>query len=78
MKLRGEQALKGSREKSSGACGWKESGEGVGEVEQEELGLAKVMLSLVKTVRNAAKIAEVAGVAESKNARPATYSWAAL
>ena len=42
------------------------------EVEQEELGVAKAMLSLAGAMRKAAKIAELAGVAESAKARPAT------
>ncbi len=42
------------------------------EVEQEELGVAKAMLSLAGTMRKAAKVAELAGAAESAKARPAT------
>ena len=45
------------------------------EAEQEELGVAKVMLSLAGAMRKAAKVAELAGVAESAKARPATQRW---
>ena len=48
------------------------------ETEQEELGVAKVMLSLAGAMRKAAKVAELAGVAESAKARPATQIWAAF
>ncbi len=48
------------------------------EAEQEELGVAKVMLSLVGAMRKAAKVAERAGVAESAKARPATQRWVAF
>ena len=44
------------------------------ELEQEELGVAKAMLSLAGTMRQAAKVAELAGVAESAKARPATQT----
>ncbi len=42
------------------------------EAEQEELGMAKVMLSLAGAMRKAAK------VAESAKARPATQRWVAF
>ena len=42
------------------------------EAEQEELEVAKVLLSLAGAMRKAAKVAELAGVAESAKARPAT------
>jgi hypothetical protein len=48
------------------------------EAEQEELGVAKVMLSLAGAMRKAAKVAELAGVAESAKARPATQRWVAF
>ena len=48
------------------------------EVEQEELRLAKAMLSLAGTMRKVAKVAELAGVAESAKARPATQRWVAF
>ena len=48
------------------------------EAEQEELGVAKAMLSLAGAMRKAAKVAELAGVAESAKARPATQRWAAF
>ena len=48
-----------------------------GEAEQEELGVAKARRSVVRTVMKAEKAAEVAEVAMSAEARPATQSWAA-
>ncbi len=42
------------------------------EAEQEELGVAKATLSLAGAMRKATKVAELAGVAESAKARPAT------
>ena len=48
------------------------------EAEQEELGVAKVMLSLAGVMRKAAKIAELAGAAESAKARQATQRWVAF
>ncbi len=48
------------------------------EVEQEELGVAKAMLSLARAMRKAAKVAKLAGVAESSKARPATQRWVAF
>ena len=48
------------------------------EAEQEELGVAKVMLSLAGAMRKVAKVAELAGVAESAKARPATQRWVAF
>ena len=48
------------------------------EAEQEELGVAKVMLSLAGAMRKAVKVAERAGVADSAKARPATQRWVAF
>jgi hypothetical protein len=48
------------------------------EAEQEELGVAKVMLSLAGAMRNVAKVVELAGVAESAKARPMTQRWVAF
>jgi len=48
------------------------------EAEEEELGVAKAMLSLAGAMRKAAKVAELAGVAESAKARPATQRWVAF
>ena len=45
---------------------------------EEELGVAKAMLSLAGAMRKAAKVAELAGVAESAKARPATQRWVAF
>ena len=45
------------------------------ETEQEELGVAKAMLSVAGKMRKAAKFAKVA---ESAKARPATQIWAAF
>ena len=48
------------------------------EVEQEELGVAKVMLSLAGAMRKVAKVAELAGDAVSAKVRLATQRWAAF
>ncbi len=48
------------------------------EAEQEELGVVKVMLSLAEAMRKAAKAVELAGVADSAKARPATQRWVAF
>ena len=45
------------------------------EAEQEELGVAKVILSLAGAMRKVAKVSKLAGVAESAKARPATQRW---
>ncbi len=48
------------------------------EAEQDELRVAKVTLSLAGAMRKAAKVVELAGVAESAKARLATQRWAAF
>jgi len=47
------------------------------EVEQEELGVTKARSLVTKAARKVEEVAEVAEVAVSVEAKPATQSWAA-